>query len=107
MLVVKKVNVNFDSCVDYRARIAVIDQAIDDLLPFLMEKMLNSDMVEYSLNTGQSTQTVKLKTNEDFTAAIGNLRKLRQLFVSDLNEREGNNIVQLQDSSNFRFPWGC
>ena len=106
MIFVKKIDINLDGLRDYDAIIAVIDAAILDLLPYLADKMLNSDVVEYSLNTSQSQVTTKLKTNEDFTNVIGNLEKLRSLYVSMSNRRDGNNVIQLQDSQNFT-GWGC
>lgn len=101
MIYVKKIDINLDACRDYDAIIEIIDTAILELFPYLTAKMLDSDIVEYSLNTGPSQVTTKLKTNQDFTNVIGNLEKLRALYVGLANRRAGNNVIQLQDSQNF------
>jgi len=101
MIFVEKIDVNLDGARDYAAIIAIIDAAILELMPYLAEKMLNSEVVEYSLNTGPSQVTTKLKTNEDFTNVIGNLEKLRTQYVMLWNRREGNGVIQLQDAQNF------
>lgn len=101
MIFVEKIDVNLDGCRDYAAIIAIIDAAINELLPFLAVRMMESNVVEYSLNTGPSQVTTKLKTNEDFTNVIGNLEKMREQYVMLWNRREGNGVVQLQDAQNF------
>lgn len=101
MIYVEKIDVNLDGARDYEAIIAIIDAAILELMPYLAEKMLDSDVVEYTLNTGQSQVTTKLKTNQDFTNVIGNLEKLRNKYVQLWNRREGNGVIQLQDAQNF------
>lgn len=93
-------------CRDYDKIIEAIDDAISQLMPFLVEKMLNSDVVKYKLNTGQSTVETDLRTESDFTGAIINLEKLR-LFYEMLRDRQrGLGVVQLQDQSNFNRN-GC
>lgn len=106
MILVEKIDVNLDGLRDYDAIIKVIDDAILQLLPYLADKMLDSDVVQYSLNTGQSQVTTQLKSNQDFTNVIRNLEKLRELYVGLSNRRDGNSVIQLQDSQNFT-GWGC
>ena len=106
MILVEKIDVNLDGLRDYDAIIKVIDDAILQLFPYLADKMMESDVVQYSLNDGQSQVTTQLKSNQDFTNVIGNLEKLRGLYVGLSNRRDGNSVIQLQDSQNFT-GWGC
>ena len=83
------------------SKIASIDAIIDSLLTTALVSVGNGHMVEYEINTGQTTQKVQYSTPNQITNAVLEYEKIRQYYENKLIPRG----VQLMDSSNFRRPY--
>lgn len=88
-------------CRDYDYIISHLIDVINQLLPYTFEKMLNSDVVKYKLDTGQSVVETDLKTSDDFTKTIMNIEKMIKFYEMLRDRQRGLDVIQLQDASNF------
>lgn len=89
------------SAQELQALINNVDSLIASLLSTAMVSVGNGHMIEYEINTGQTTQKVQYSTTKSVLEAIQGYEVLRQFYQNKLSPR----VVQLMDSSNFRRPY--
>lgn len=81
-------------------RIARIDAVIDALLTTAIKAAAKDGISEYSLNDGQTTIKTVLKGSDSVAASIAAYRRLKKLFIEDLNTRSVGRCMHLIDSKN-------
>lgn len=79
--------------------IANIDSVITMLMTTALTSVGNGSVMEYDVDTGQTTQRVKYSTMSQVTDAIANYEKIRQRYQNKLTPR----ITRLMDTKNFRL----
>lgn len=81
-------------------RISRIDAVIDALLTTAIKAAAKDGISEYSLNNGQTTIKTVLKGSDSVAASINAYRRLKKMFVEDLNTRNVGRCMHLIDSKN-------
>jgi hypothetical protein len=80
-------------------KIAQIDAIIDSLLTTsALIGSGNAHIVQYEINTGQTTQRVQYSTVKSVTEAVQGYEAMRIYYENKLTPR----VVRLMDQSNFR-----
>jgi tetrahydromethanopterin S-methyltransferase subunit B len=79
-------------------RIDEVDSILDALINTAMTSVSNGSIIEYDIDTGQTTQRVKYSTMKDVIEAIKGYEFLRQTYVNKLTPR----VKRAIDSKNFR-----
>ena len=80
------------------AKIAVIDQIIDELLTTAITQVTDGGIAEYEIDTGQSKQTVKYRSTAEIQTALMKYESLRQYLVNKCQPR----MVRSMDSRNIQ-----
>lgn len=89
---------NFESCTSIKAKIAKIDDIIDQLLTTALKSVTTGSTLEYTIDTGQSVQKVTYRSPKEIYEVIKGYRSIRQLYANDLL---GNEFKQV-DGKNLR-----
>lgn len=97
MITYMKIDANFESCENIKAKVVKIDAIISSLMDTALKSVMNGDTVEYTLDTGQTKINKVFSTTESVTRAIKDYEAIRQMYVNKLNSR----VVRLVDSKNF------
>lgn len=79
---------------------------IKDVIAALTQTMLDGapqgNILEYSLDTGQSKMRTVYKGANAIVGQIAALEKLCDIYIVKYNKLKHGNIVRLQDSKNFK-----
>jgi len=86
-----------DSKTDAKSKILAIDAIIDLLFTTAAKAALSEDVTEYWLDDGQTKIKTIRRSVASITASIQELRKLKNVYVQQINGR----VVVLRDSKNF------
>lgn len=84
MVLYYELDANFQTCSTTKEIIAKIDNIINALLTTALNSVLNGDVVEYKIDTGQTTQNVVYRNPEAITKTIEGYRKIRAMYVRDI-----------------------
>lgn len=83
---------------EIKTLIANVDSLITVLMTTAITSVTNGSIMEYDVDTGQTTQRVKYSTMKEVTDAISNYEKIRQMYQNKLTPR----VKRAIDSKNFR-----
>jgi len=84
MVVYYELDANFQTCATTKEIIDKIDNIINNLLTTALTSVLNGDVVEYKVDTGQTTQSATYRDPETITKTIQEYRKIRAMYVRDI-----------------------
>lgn len=99
-ILICKLPVNYQSDNSLRAKITEIDALINELHNTAMKSVLQGNIAEYELDTGQTRTRIKYTSVGSITQAIADFKKLRQMYVNELNRTTGS--VRLMGEQNFK-----
>lgn len=96
-----KINNNFQSCTTLKAKLAMCETIIMSMYDAAAQAALNGDIVEYTLDDGQSKISTVKATGTQLAATI---QAFEQLAESLRQQIYGGGITRLMDEKNFRGP---
>lgn len=99
-ILICKLPVNYQSDASLRAKITEIDALINELLNTAMKSVTQGNIAEYELDTGQTRTRIKYTSVGSITQAVTDYKKLRQMYVNELNRTTGH--VRLVGEQNFK-----
>lgn len=77
-------NTDLTTCTGVKAKIAKIDQIIDQLLTTAMKSVATGNHAEYKVDDGQSVTNVIYRSPKEITDTVIEYRRIRQMYVNDL-----------------------
>ena len=93
-----------ESTATRQERIAAIDTIIDTLLSAAASAALNSDLMEYKADTGQTKVSRMFRDPSAIAAAVMSFEKIKVMYVN----RQNGRMTRLIDSRNLPpIRWGC
>lgn len=90
------------STTDLLTQIDKIKQIISALTQAMLDGAPTSNILEYSLDTGQSKMKTVYKGAQDIVNQISALEKLCDIYIVKYNKLNNGNIVRLIDSKNLK-----
>ncbi len=94
-----KINVGARTRTEILELISNVDSLISLLMTTAITSVTNGSIMEYEVDTGQTTQKVKYSTMKEVTDAIEHYEKIRQMYQNKLTPR----VKRCMDSKNFRY----
>lgn len=94
-----ELDADFQTCTTKKAIIAKIDAIIDALYVTALSSVTNGDVVEYTIDTGQTKNKVVYRNPNAIVTTIEAYKKLRKGYVNDIIGRsqiivDGKNLVR-------------
>lgn len=87
-----KLDANFTDCTSTEAKIAKIDEIINQLLTTALTAVNTTGYVSYKIDTGQTIQEVTYRSPTVIADTVREYRRIRQLFVNDIVGNSWRNI---------------
>lgn len=90
------------STTDLLTKINKIQQVIAALTQTMLDGAPSGNILEYSLDTGQSKMKTVYKGSESIVNQISALEKLCDVYIVKYNRANNGNIIRLVDSKNLK-----
>lgn len=94
--------IDFRSAQDLRNLINQIDAIINELMANALNSVSSGNIAEYELDTGQNRTKIKYTSMNAVMASVENFERLRQMYITKLENKLYGSRTQLVDQSNFR-----
>lgn len=92
MILYENLDTNFESCTSIKAKIAKIDGIINALLTTALTSVQKGNKIQYTIDDGQTKQTVIYSKVTDITDAINAYERIRQIYANKLTGNEFRNL---------------
>jgi hypothetical protein len=93
-----------DHCATLEAQISGLHALLTTIIPAISKKIVDGGVHSYTINTGQTIQTVRVDSMEDL---IKNYRRILALYNELVQHFTGRNWIALRDESAFWYSRGC
>jgi hypothetical protein len=99
MTVYDSADIYLESRTGARAKITAIDAIVDALLLTAAKAAAGENILEYSLDDGQTKIKTVRRSSKEIEASIMAFQRLKQLYINQLNGR----VFRMIDSKNFNI----